>query len=1018
MTKHQDQGLECDSFESWLLNKGYKWNTIEKYLKRVGRNSALSRSLREADLLPPEMLLSELSDIESLVRINEWWNSPQVSETFRRDVRNAMNALLSYRGFRQENTGRAQDIRFRRPPSGIRFLNLLQQYRVGCDSRAIECYNVLIEILSGLPNYYNQMGDVNGHSGVYNEEHELFASFWKCADQKRLDEPEKVRECLLEKLKDDRLRKVCKLTAQLPLQDGSSLMHSLMLDLAKRPLAQGNNQLFLLEALDAAAEDSSSDRKTLADRYLSVVWQVLSDSAETEGAAHSVPLKDWPLARPLSLTKRWLESQPDDALLEGLERIEIPSEESPLDTLAASVFCSLLRKADDALGRDSLRCRNCIWELTEERERNPAQEAEKALRRAINYAEQNAAALCRVLPQLRLKWYSPVREILLLPGEIRRSELYGQLLLRHVHLLLDTTDIECSEDEDQRARQLVSIQRAREALRRCDELLEERADSFQLSAELTECDLGLGQKPVWYGMATETALCEAELVLRLAILEREEIWADDAAQIYAAPCREALARAKNTAALSGVDQTLRATLNKRIETLREDCDRAFFSPEGAVYPRLRDRTGSLTAFSREYRCWHPQSDQHPFVPPKPDLSALHIESAATFDSVYCDVFDSVYGRDQKNRKKVQAALIRHLINGRNVMLQMNQFADNRAILDLLLQPGFQTVCRQGMVVVSCYSDANTFQEYLRSALKNPGYEFSSSQCFNDLEGSGQACREKMLAFLDNPRLRPTEFPEETREEMGRMMELFRILFEVIQPADMRRYHQNPAVRWPPCDVRWQAKSLNEVLRDRVDAFVARFQDWNPALAKKLQAYQTAWGSYTKRSEYKARIDAERKTADARELEYLDKFETVVNQSYFLSNGHRSCNRVLLSESDPSMLLTMDAAGNSEEQGAVSYIVRQVHRSAEDAEIGWIDLGERAMVCRRIEREVRERRLPPEQAADKKGKATGLSFTVKQDDVLPDSFTMKTTEGVPMENALVENDIEQSEYVEVHKHGAN
>jgi hypothetical protein len=233
--------------------------------------------------------------------------------------------------------------------------------------------------------------------------------------------------------------------------------------------------------------------------------------------------------------------------------------------------------------------------------------------------------------------------------------------------------------------------------------------------------------------------------------------------------------------------------------------------------------------------------------------------------------------------------------------------------------------------------------------------------------------------------------------MAFLADSYRLAFESFQLSDLRRYHQNEKFRYPPRQ--WTTaprRSLYEVLLDRIDRLLREARrpgsQKNVDKLEALQGYALQLGELPNRSAYDTAIDLLRQQPGT-DRATLDALRSVVHQSYFIYNGSLSCNRILLTEKDPDLVLTYyeDSLVTYFQDGDIDLIRRQRWLpGAEDEAIGWSDLGERALISRELD--LRDRKLTLERRRIEKERETNLRYQVRGDQLWLTDYTAALASG--------------------------
>ena len=123
---------------------------------------------------------------------------------------------------------------------------------------------------------------------------------------------------------------------------------------------------------------------------------------------------------------------------------------------------------------------------------------------------------------------------------------------------------------------------------------------------------------------------------------------------------------------------------------------------------------------------------------------------------------------------------------------------------------------------------------------------------------------------------------------------------------------------------------------------------------------------------------------------FDVFTIPFYQCYFLSNGRRSCQTILLTESDPDLIRSSDAGLRGDQSEASKRLFYQSRRVVSDSNLSWQDICEVAMIVREID--IRDRKIAADRRARQKAAATGLMYSSYGAYTMACGLTPKTSAG--------------------------
>ena len=357
------------------------------------------------------------------------------------------------------------------------------------------------------------------------------------------------------------------------------------------------------------------------------------------------------------------------------------------------------------------------------------------------------------------------------------------------------------------------------------------------------------------------------------------------------------------------------------------------------------------------------------------------------------MFDSTYGADPANRSSVEMNLIQLVLSGKNVLFQAPQLADNAAILNLIRNvPGFDLLCRNGRISVSLYGSYGRLLPYVNDNLKKPDakFHFSAAACLADM-GTREIMR-RLLAG-DPGGLRDVRDARQ-QEELLQLEESWRVMDGLFRASDVRRMHQNAALRFPPRDIAAEgsgaprARELWDSLQDRLRRLIRQAEgDGSKKAAEELAAmlaYAEDWGQITERSVYLARIRELREALPGSGA-LMDKLELVLNDAYTISSGRRSCRDILLTVcEDPDLILRDSGEQRAWVSANTAFLTEQVRRRTEESGFSWLDVAELAEIIMEIlAAEAGQDGYRSEDArAQLRERYTGARYAPRPDGVLP------------------------------------
>lgn len=984
-------------FKELMRQNGKKDKTVRSYVGALKFDGALTKQVSEADLLPAgvqSLLLVE--DKEALEKIAHWWSKEGKFLYELKDntsARAAMPWFLEFRGISlpsdsmkvRSETGKPLS-RMVEPPYGIGLRILMNCFVNGLKDGSADRYlnsttAIRKKIIFGLMKKFD--GELPSKT-FQEDKYEFFLMRNTLLEQLNQDFTGSI-EWLKEQYTRELLERACSRVVKTMLDEyGEKILANLRL----RRVDYENSVLSYLNDMyqQLYIGRGKADQTKLLGSFLGLVKQVLldCDPADRGDNPELVPgcaLNHEKLLADTSLLWAWLDWGPvSSGALEQLLQLRLTQEEQRV-RLRQIVFCNLLcaaqfpggvKKADEA-----------------------AQVAERT-EQALIYLDLHWNELKSISTRRGPDWWPELPEDHLLGGK-DDCLLTAHLRIHQAELLLMVEPKECGcLDWGYR---LMLVQ---ESLHRAEKCLTHRELAKQyLIDELFE---QYTLQKLW----TRLYLYRAKLYCQLVSQETKENCLGDAVTMYIVPARKALEQARLKMETPAVKEELESEW-KELCTLYGD---TFFRKDSPVVVRMRLRKEKDRGdYQDEFKRWKDNTDRWsiPFLGCVPEvyvhLNKNDLLSADWFDTIYCGAFDSVLGKQPGQLENVELMFFQMLSSGRVCLLQMNQIVDNRSMLQLLPTPGFRQVCREGLVSLSCYGTVNDPKTYLINNLNKPGFKFSSSELYKlpkdaDAEVIQTSLRGAMLRYLvdDDPyafRLASMA----VREEAEFLMDAYAILFESFQPSDLLRFHQNSGLRMPPVGDGWQPifQPMGRLLQQRLEALtkeaLAGDTTKSADTLRALAEYGKQLGFPNERSPYDLAIqaDLQREGLSERERNLLVKFEKLVDQCYFLSNGRRSCRHVLLDESDPDLIQKEDFTLNDVPGSDVlEYILRQKNQPASDSNLSWSDVCRLALEVRRIDESYRG--ASPQKRSLKMEQATGLKYSSVGNGTLVTELTPKLSTG--------------------------
>lgn len=984
-------------FEEYLNNQPIGDKYVRACINAVSASGKLTSILQEKHLLSADESLL-MAKTETVQKVSDGLANGELND-LPHDLKSMLNHFLKWKGVTEHTVvarERVTETGVSVPSHGVRFLRVLQLYRLGLDQSALDAYDHLIKALSnGAFRYHGET-----RASIHTEHRSEFKSFHRCALAEWQNNPNRVKTKFLENITGEQLQKVCLKTAERLFGDHGEKWPNVLQYMSDHAIAYENTIAAAAEELYVKAMEEEPNADTLAEAYLKLVCRVLNDCYEENpdvnpGIPAGATLRD-PAFWKGNLLSGWFRStRPDETTLAFLTDIPIPDNSEAFDGLLATVFHALLYYADACMGRKNEDCGMVLWlPIEPEATHENAEKAYRYLRNALNYLNRYPTLCEKALSCCKSEWYEPVRGSILLGTP--QCELSVMLLLRMAAL----HQMQASCPEENPEKKGVHLMNAKKYLHECETILLNRQKDNQISAECTENKCDKCHKMVCIPLLVWIYLKMAEAEYTLSLVEDNEIWTEDIVELYIEPVHRHMASAKkliDTIESNGtkkyIDPAVFTSLKKAWQDQGKNYTLTFFDADNAIPLRMKlfNEDGEQK-YREEYEQWReafPFSSEtvrrFPTFRRRTDDEA--VESADTFEAVYMSTLDSVAGKLDNHQEKMELSLFRQITNGKTILLQFNQIVDNKAMHHLMYVPGFRWLARRGIIAISCYGEVSSPRTYLMNNLRNPGFLFSSSKWY-----ALDTCRSQMLTCLENNHFNPSLFALEAREELEYLFDAYKMMFECFQPSDIRRFHQNTKYRWPYTSSLGRAIPLNEVLAQRV-SLISQKPTTREELREALSRYTTRWGRNNKRSDYDTLIDIElEKVQSQEEKELLEKFRKVVYQAYFISNGRRSSDAVLLTDDDPELVVPETGIlTDSQDSASVKLVLDTVSYSSENPNVNWTDLGEVAMECRRIEQSFAN--ATKEIIAKKKHEYTGFDYTVKKDEVIVQEITPSTSQHI-------------------------
>ena len=1037
-------------FEEYLNKQTLQPKYRKECVNAASAGGSLTKKLQEKHLLfTGESLL--MAKTETVQKVADGLANGELND-LRSDLKSMLNHFLRWKGVTEHTVvarERVTETGVSVPSHGVRFLRVLQLYRLGLDQSALDAYDHLIKALSN--GTFRYKGEPR--ASIHMEHRSEFKSFHKCALAEWQNNPNGVKTKFLENITGEQLQKVCLKTAERLFGDHGEKWPNVLQYMSDHAIAYENTIAAAAEELYVKAMEEEPNADTLAEAYLKLVCRVLNDCYEENpdvnpGIPAGATLRD-PAFWKGNLLSDWLRStRPDETTMALLTDIPVPDDNEAFDCLLATVFHASLYYADACMGREEEDCGKVLWlPIEPEATRENAEKAYDYLHTALNDLNRCPTQCKRALSGCKSEWYKPVRDSMLLGKP--QCELSVVLLLRMAAL----HQMQASCPEENPEKKGVHLMIAKKYLHECETILHHRRTDNQISAEIAENMRDTRHTMVCMPLLLWVYLQMAEAEYTLSLVEDNEIWTEDIVELYITPAHRYMSNAKvlmDTIEAGETKKYIDPAVFASLEKVWQDqCGKytlTFFDADNAIPSRMKlFNEDGKQKYREEYKSWReafpsPSETVQRFPTFRRRTDDEAVESADTFEAVYMSTLDSVAGKSDNHQENMELSLFRQIANGKTILLQFNQIVDNKAMHHLMYVPGFRWLCRRGIIALSCYGEVSSPRTYLMNNLRNPGFLFSSSKWYALDEATeaflknlpstcrGQmltclqnnhfdpslfapeqrtemkyqfeayqkqfysTCRGQMLTCLENNHFTPSLFALEQREEMEFLFDAYLMMFECFQPSDIRRFHQNPKYRWPYTSSLGCAVPLNEVLAQRV-SLISQKPTTRQELREALSHYTTRWGTNNKRSDYDTLIDIEMEKAKSQEeKDLLEKFRKVVYQAYFISNGRRSSDAVLLTDDDPELVvpetgILMDSRSST----SVKLVLDTVSYSSEHPNANWTDLGEVAMECRRIEQSFAN--ATKEIIAKKKHEYTGFDYTVKKDEVIVQEITPSTSQHI-------------------------
>lgn len=934
-----------------------KEQNIQKPKTRDDYVSAVGRAL--TDMLQPLLngeSLYTIEDPEQISKVAEWWEEQQ--KGLQSLHRTAMRHYLQFLNVDLKPPAPVSKHVLQIPPYKLRLADLVKSFFYDQKRHSMELdigiYSQLLHIFSGEPAELIAVDSLRERTDSFKRLR------WNIL-QRIEHSPEKIAADI-EKNFSNILRTSCQ-TVITDIMRNRAL--DILKDLEENQVPYENSLLPCLAQLQAACW--KNDPHLCAQAMLPLFRTVLLDC---DPASRSYPPGQAALKDERSWEAGVLWAWIDGHDLSGEEITFFLSAPFPQKTenrshLAAALFHGMLRLGTEPSEKQG------DWT-----------QADRWMETAAAFCGQYWQELCPTLLHPPAPRFPKVPESLLLGG-VNASIYYAQLRQRQTKLLLHMP-------EAQETEQIIRLIRAQNALWKSSAVLRKRIEDDH---ELVEA---LTKTVCLWSLLAENTFYEAECCRRFALLEKNEACLTDVLEMYIRPCREILVKAVR---LFRVSQNKPEGLYPK--AVCQTCFDTFFDSKSPFVRRLRLQPGTDDrGYHEEQRLWE-KTFSLQYIRPAAvhlPLDPDQLRDGERFKPVYCGVFDSVLGKNPAQQRPSELTLFQLLGSSQTSILQMNQVVDNLAMLQLFHVPGYQAACRAGFVTLSCYGEIHSPKAYLEKNLLNPNFVFSCSQAFQlppDLtaEEREKAIREGargvMLRYL-NGQASLKNFPSSCdRGEMEFLAESWKIAFECFQHSDLRRFHQNPAYRFPPSSRKppYAPGAIAQVVQERLDLLIQEARQ--PGSSKNLErlldmeARFRKVGTQPDRSKYDIALDM-LKQEDPDPI--WEDLRTVIHQCYFLSNGSLCCDHILLTASDSDFILSPSSAlsaqvsyMDSAPSATTEYIYRQSWKPGTLENIGWPDLCDIALISRELDLKSGGQSL--ESRLAQKERETGLGYFSQKDQLL-------------------------------------
>lgn len=410
------------------------------------------------------------------------------------------------------------------------------------------------------------------------------------------------------------------------------------------------------------------------------------------------------------------------------------------------------------------------------------------------------------------------------------------------------------------------------------------------------------------------------------------------------------------------------------------------------------------------------------------------DAFAVFEPVFSGCFDSVAGQDESKLNDLELNIFQLAAGGKTILLQGPQIVDNRNMLKLLHTPGFEMLCRTGIVVFSSYGNIRNTDDFIKSRLMNENFKFSSFPEYDDPD-IGQGLRRTVFMGLDKRQMfREIEgfIPHALRERLELIYDGYWLAGECFGESDTLRYHQNCGLRTSKFHL--HARTANElegglpvILREKLEELkedqclvpIKGREEYLQYFEKmeRLALQTDSKGRYCKfRSDYDYLID--RLKAQGRfEDDVLERFRRLIHTCYLLYNGKMSCEKVIIPMSDPMLCVYHKNQELQDNVCKVDYTYRRYKQksSAEQNVVGWTDIVGLVLNAREA---MADPDIPFGKKAGAMKKATGLVYAEALDQTpYVKEMSARTSEGKQidvLDRALDSNAMEGSDIQECYQ----